>query len=250
MQVALETRISHGLQVKGGFAWSKSLTNAPDSIGMAMTPMGIASNPRYDRGLAPFSVGKSFSLNGIYALPLGTHKSATGVLLNGWQLSWIYMQQTGLPFRLVDGPSQTFSTGTASAGSRPNINPAFTGPVILGGPAQYFNPQAFIPAPVGSFGNAGSAELTGPGLGNVDMSLMKLFKLTERFGLQFRVDAFNVLNHPNWNLPNNSLFSSINCPATATVCAPGTYTYNSQAGAATATVTDAREMQFSLKLNF
>ena len=250
MQVSLEKRLSHGLQVKAAFAWSKSLTDSPDSLGSDMTPMGIASDRSYDRGLAPFSVNKAFSLNGIYQLPLGTHQNATGLLLNGWQVSWIYLQQGGLPFRLVDGPSQTFSTGTASAGSRPDINPAFTGPVILGGPAEYFNPQAFMPAPVGTFGDAGSAELTGPGLANVDISLMKLFKLTERFGLQFRVDAFNVLNHPNWNLPNNSLFSSINCPATQSVCGPGSYTVNRQAGVATATVTDAREMQFSLKLNF
>lgn len=263
LQATLEQRLSHGLQLKASFVWSQALTDAPDTIGN-IAGTGLVSNGPYDRGLASFSVGKAFTLNGIYALPLGTHQKAEGALLNGWQFGWIYHQQSGLPFRVTDGAIQLFSANNASAG-RPDMNPNFSGPVILGGHTAanpYFNAQAFTPAPNGVLGDATSAaELTGPGLSDVDVSLMKLFKLTERFGLQFRVDAFNLFNHPNWNLPGTSLFSSITstnpttgatgCKSTATLtCNVGSFAYNPAAGVPTATVTDPRELQFALKLNF
>jgi hypothetical protein len=251
MIVTFEKRLTHGLQVKSAFSWSKTLTDAPDSLA-SNSPAGIPSNPRYDWGLASFSVNKTFNINGIYDLPFNTQQKFAGEVINGWQIGWIYVQQSGLPFRLTDSAADGPST-CPSCPTRPTINPAFSGPVILGqGNATgglYFNPQAFIPEPPGVFA-PGAMELSGPGLANVDISLSKTFKLTERIGMQFRADAFNALNHPNWNLPNSALFQSISCATGATSCASGTYSYIQSDGQVTATINDAREFQFGLKLTF
>lgn len=69
---------------------------------------------------------------------------------------------------------------------RPSFNPAFSGPVILGGPNQYFNPNAFIVPAAGTYGNVGRDTFTGPGLSEVDLSVLKSTPVSERVNLQFR----------------------------------------------------------------
>ena len=263
LQTTLEKRITHGLMFKGVFAWSKTLEEDPDptasTVGIAST--GILTLPAYDRGPAAFSLGKVFTLNWVYDLPFGTHKGFVGGALNGWQFAGIYHQQSGLPFNPEDGVSQLFNGGSSATNStgRPNWNPNFNGNLVLGGhgPGQpYFNPQAFVPAPEGQLGDVSAGALTGPGFSDVDLSLMKYFNLTERFRLQFRVDAFDALNHPNFELPTNSMFSAAtnSCPTGNTLggCTVTSYTTSSQAGIITQVIPDEanRELQFALKLVF
>ncbi len=90
LQVTLERRLSHGLQLKAIFAWSKSLADNSDTL--AGTPGGLSdasilNAAGYDRGPLPFNVGKNFTLNWIYDLPFGKHDKLVGLALNGWQLS-------------------------------------------------------------------------------------------------------------------------------------------------------------------
>ena len=85
---------------------------------------------------------------------------------------------------------------------RPSWNPSFTGPVILGGTTQWFNPAAFIVPPSGTFGDVGRNVLTGPGLGTWDFSVLKDTHLYERMNLQFRAEIFNMLNRTNLDTPN------------------------------------------------
>jgi hypothetical protein len=63
---------------------------------------------------------------------------------------------------------------------------------------QWINPAAFVPNPTGTFGNVGRNELRGPGTVNVDVALSRIFKFTERFSVQVRAEAFNVINHTNF----------------------------------------------------
>ena len=75
---------------------------------------------------------------------------------------------------------------------------------VTGNPNQWFNPSIFnLPAP-GSFGNAGRNILCGPGLENVDFSVTKRTKLSDRAELQFRAEFFNLFNHANFNVPVNT----------------------------------------------
>src|SRR6266568_9034242 len=98
------------------------------------------------------------------------------------------------------------------------------------------DPRAFLMPLAGTFGNVSRGALTGPGLTNFDTSLFKRFSVSEKYSLQFRTEAFNLFNHPNFASPNPVTFSGNN--------------YSSSAGVITAMSTSSRQIQFVLKLLF
>ena len=130
--------------------------------------------------------------------------------MNGWETSGSVALQTGRPFTAaLLSEIDNSCTGRSILGfgfnDRPNVvgNPELSNPTT----SQWFNTAAFaFPAP-GTFGNAGRNILEGPGFQNVNMSLLKNTRLNERVNLQFRAEAFNLFNHPNFNLPDNFLGS-------------------------------------------
>ncbi|HEY0658709.1 MAG TPA: hypothetical protein VGD05_09555, partial [Pyrinomonadaceae bacterium] len=115
--------------------------------------------------------------------------------------------RTGFPFSVVVGNTDIANiTGAGTANSRLNI----VGDPFENVPAGYhYNPAAFARPPAGTFGNSGRNILTGPGAQQLDLSLMKVLRFTERFRLQLRAEAFNVLNHPTFGLPVND-FNNVN----------------------------------------
>ena len=155
-------------------------------------------------------------------------------LVGGWTLNSIVTLQGGFPFtpQLSYNPS---NNGDGKNPVRPFVNPAFTGPVILGNPNQWFNPAAFLapPAASGFYGNLGRDTLPGPGLATWDLSAHKDFQLRERLALQFRAEFFNLLNRANFNFPNPVTFTPAVSPT---------------AGLITSTSTTSRQIQLSLKL--
>jgi hypothetical protein len=228
-------RLAHGLQIRGVYTFSKSLddgtawnssvgANAP---GFVMYP----PNPRIDWGLSTYDVRHLASINGSWELPF----LRANRFLGGWTLSAIASIQSGFPFtpQLGFNPS---NDGDTRNPVRPSWNPAFQGPVISGGPNQYFNPNAFLPPASGTYGNVGRDTLIGPGSATVDVSILKNTALTERLKLQLRGEFFNVLNHANLGTPNTIVFSS----ATAGV--------SPTAGVITSTSTPSRQIQIGAKL--
>ena len=119
---------------------------------------------------------------------------------------------------------------------RPSINPEFSGSIIEGGPNQYFNPNAFLQPLPGTYGNAGRNTLQGPNLYETDLSLSRRFSLTERLGLQFRAEIFNLFNQVNFNTPNPVVYAAATGDPSPT------------AGVITSTATSSRQVQFGLKL--
>ena len=247
-QLDVNHRMSHGLQLRAVYTFSKSLddgsawnssvgANAP---GFVMYP----PNPRVDWGLSTYDVRHSAVINGTYELPIGRgkifFKNASGrwdKAFGGWALSGIATFQSGFPFtpQLGFNPS---NDGDTRNPVRPSWNPAFQGPVILGSPNLYFNPAAFAPPPSGFFGNVGRDTLTGPGTATVDFSVLKNAAVTERVKLQFRAEFFNILNRANFSTPNTVVFSSANSGPSPS------------AGVITATSSTSRQIQFGLKLLF
>ena len=116
------------------------------------------------------------------------------------------------------------------------MNPAFTGPVVLGNQAQWFNPNAFLLPAAGTFGNLGRGVYSGPGLANVDLSMFKTTALTEGVNLQFRLEFFNLLDRTNFGTPNATVFSGTNVSPSA--------------GLITTLATMPRQIQLGLKLTF
>jgi hypothetical protein len=82
---------------------------------------------------------------------------------------------------------------------------------------RWYNPSCFAPQAVGTLGNLGRDTLVGPGFTNLDFALMKTTpvpKISEQFAVQFRAEFFDILNHPNFNLPNQNVFSQTSTAAT------------------------------------
>jgi hypothetical protein len=156
-------------------------------------------------------------------------------LVKDWQLSGIVTLQSGLPFtpQLSYNPS---NDGDTRNPVRPSWNPDFSGPVILGGPDSYFDPHAFVQPLPGTYGNVGRNILQGPGLAQTDLSVARKFSLSERLGLQFRAEFFNLFNRTNLNTPNPVVYAAASGGPSPT------------AGVITSTTTTSRQLQFGLKL--
>jgi hypothetical protein len=248
LEVDVNHHLSHGLQVRGVYTFSKSLDDgtawnssvAANAPGFVMFPL----NPRLDWGLATTDVRHLAVINGSYELPIGRGKplfnGVTGWhdrVATGWSISGIETLHSGFPFTPQLGFNPT-NNGDSRNPIRPSWNPAFTGPVILGNPSQYFNPNAFVLPGPGTYGNVKRDSLIGPGLAELDVSVLKNTPLTERLKMQFRAEFFNVLNHTNFATPNTIIFSSASSTPSPT------------AGVITASSTTSRQIQFGLKLLF
>ena len=171
----------------------------------------------------------------LYELPFGRGRrfldrgGVVNAVLGGWELGSILTVQTGFPLTVVVGRDQS---NTGAGFDRPNA----TGeevelPRDVRGPQRWFNTAAFTLPPFGTHGSVGRNTLIGPGLFQLDASLLKNFRLTESQTIQFRFEAFNAPNHPNWGNPNVSIIS------------PNFGTING-------TRTNMRELQFGLKYIF
>jgi hypothetical protein len=241
LEVDVNRRFGHGLQFRGVYTFSKALDDG-DSVNTSVatnSPAFVANplQPKADYGRASFDVRHAAVINATYDLPFGRGKASPWVerLIGNWQLSGIETLQSGLPFtpQLSYNPS---NDGDTRNPVRPSLNPNFTGPVILGGPNRYFNPNAFIQPLAGTYGNAGRNILRGPALVETDISLSKKFALSERLNLQFRSEIFNVFNHTNFNTSNPVVYAAATGGPSPT------------AGVITATSTTSRQIQFGLKL--
>jgi hypothetical protein len=238
--VSLTKRSSGGLMFKTNYTFSKVLDlNSANLVAAATNEPATVANPydlRSARGLASFSLTHQFNANFLYPLPIGS--GSTGLmnkLAGGWQWSGALNVQSGFPFTPQVGANISGSGDTLSP-DVPNLNPDFKGPIILGKPDRWYDPRAFVMPLAGTFGNVGRGTFFGPGFWNLDTSLAKKFTVTERLNMQFRAEAFNIFNHPNFASPNPVVFSGTN--------------YNSSAGAITATSNASRQIQFALKLLF
>ncbi len=238
--------------MRGVYTFSKTLDDG-DSVNQttAGNAPGLVSNPfnlRADKGLATFDVRNVAVINALYTLPFGRgQRFANGLdglrggLLSGWSMSSILTAQSGFPFtpQLSYNPS---NNGDTRNPVRPFLNPGFAGPVVLGSPTQWFNPNAFIapPSASGFYGNAGRDTFIGPGLATWDFSVLKDTKIREHLSLQFRAEIFNLLNRANFNTPNLIVFTP---PTAANLTG-----LSGTAGAITSTSTTSRQTQFGLKL--
>jgi hypothetical protein len=170
-----------------------------------------------------------------------------GQVVGGWTLNSIVTVQSGFPFtpQLSYNPS---NDGDTRNPVRAFLNPAFTGPVVLGNPNQWFNPNAFIAQPnnSGFFGNVGRDHYTGPGLATWDFSVLKDTHIHERLNLQFRAEIFNLLDRANFNTPN--LITHVLLPGATPGSTSTTPVVSPAAGVITSTSTSARQVQFGLKL--
>jgi hypothetical protein len=246
LQVDVNHRYSHDLSLRGVYTWSKALDDG-DSLNAttAGNAPGLVSNPynlKADWGPATYDVRNLGVISVVYGLPFGNGKRFAANLgrfgngaVSGWSVNSLVVLQAGFPFtpQLSYNPS---NNGDTRNPVRPFANPNFQGKAILGRPAQWFNPNAFLqpPANSGFFGNLRRDTLVGPGLATWDFSAVKDTALYERLSLQFRAEIFNLLNRANFNTPNLIVFTPTGLSGTA--------------GAISSTSTTARQVQFGVKV--
>ncbi|HEX5604577.1 MAG TPA: TonB-dependent receptor, partial [Pyrinomonadaceae bacterium] len=213
LQVRYQQRLTRGFSALASYTWAKSIDDASNFFTSAGDP-NFPQNSYHvaaERGLSNFDVRHRFSLSYSYALPF--KKPGDGLVANlgnGWETFGIVTLQSGRPFTVALLPEiDNSGTGRSILGFGANDRPNVIGNGELSTPTtdQWFNTAAFaFPFP-GTFGNAGRNILEGPGFQNVNMSILKNTRFNERFNLQFRAEAFNLFNHPNFNLPDNFLGS-------------------------------------------
>jgi hypothetical protein len=246
LQLDFSRRLSRGLEIRANYTWSKSLdmnsglTGAQSQNQSQMTM--DRNNPRRDWGPSALNAASQGSISARYELPFGHGQhwltgasGATAKLAGGWQLNGITTLLSGFPFTPVIGSNRSGDGDTRNP-DRPSMNPAFSGPIVLGQPGQWFNPNAFVLPAAGTYGNLGRGVFRGPSLANLDISLIKDTRVTERASLQFRAEFFNILNHANFATPNTTVFSS--------------GAINASAGLITTLATTPRQIQFGLKMIF
>src|SRR3984957_8904736 len=286
LEVQLAKRLSHGFQMQGTYTWAKSIDTSSATVAGDAFGNSISSLDWFDlkltRGLSDFNVGRTLVINATWELP--TAKSFTGPvgwLTNGWELGMIFTASDGVPFTPTWGtgadPAGTLSSDDFAYPNRLS-GPGCGTAVNPGNPTAYIKTQCFGvpvapnqaffdancdpapptfggPLPPGDLrcfnlrGNSGRNVLIGPGVTSLDFSIFKnnkIRRISENFNVQFRMEMFNIMNHPNFGPPgpgdgNTDIFD----PTGASGAPPA-----GTAGALVRTTVSERQIQFAIKVIF
>jgi hypothetical protein len=237
LQLSAEKRYSGGLSFRAAYTWSKSLDEGAGGNSSTGDPRINIQDPRdvvANFGLSNFDYRHRLTLSTVSELPFGhgrkfmSHASSfTDAVAGGWQVTSIVTAQSGAPFSVF------LSNPTANTGTFTRPNRVCNGnlPPDKQSIGEWFELACFVNPPIFTFGNAGRNVLIGPGLFTWDLGVDKDFRMNARFGLQFRSEFFNLLNRANLGLPNASIGSAA-------------------AGTITTVVTNARQVQFALRLHW
>jgi len=219
MVLKAQKSFSHGLTFLSTLTWSRNHDESSGGVGNNLNAGNLAPQNPYNMaaewGLSnidsPFRLATSFT----YALPLGTgepflnHNKILDYLVGGWTANAVSAYQTGYPVQITQATN--FNSAFGYASQRPNatgVSPVTSGnfEARLGG---YINPAAFSQAPEYTFGNVSrTLDMRGPGLANWDMSVFKSVTIREKLKAQFRCEALNAFNTPQFYGPNVSFGSS------------------------------------------
>jgi hypothetical protein len=218
LQTRFQQRLYEGITALISYTLGKSIDETStffSSAGDANFPQNSA-DPGAERGRSNFDLRHRFSLGYSYELPLGRgrhflgHRGLLSQLLSGWITYGILTLQSGRPFTVALLPEHDNSnTGIASLGFGANNRPdrIASGELPNPSPDRWFDTNAFVIGDFGTFGNSGRNILDGPGYQDLSLSLMKNSDIHENLNFQFRAEFFNVLNHTNFDLPDNFLGS-------------------------------------------
>ena len=201
--VSVNRKVARRLTFNASYTFSKSIDN--NSVGSSNPEAQNFRNLQLERALSDFDARQRFVVSGVYALPFQAQGALLGRLVEGWAVSPILNLQSGNPFSPII-PLLADGSGSLLAFDRPDLVPGQSIQLDHPTPDLWFNKAAFVRHP-GGFGNAGRNIITAPGLANFDLSLVKSTTVKENVNVQFRAEAFNVFNHPNFSQPNRTVTS-------------------------------------------
>jgi hypothetical protein len=206
---------------------------------------------RCERGLSSFDTRNRLVISPLYELPVGKGKplninnSVANAIVGGWQVGGIFTVQGGIPQTITiggidrsvtqSGYDRPIASGPSSSISNPSPN-------------GWYNPAAFVEGPLGQFGNVGRDTAIAPGVFAINAEVHKNFRIPVKEGhqVQFRAEAFNLLNHPNFGTPNANILAGAQTPGQ-----PATYPHLGFGTINTlATGIPMRQLQLGLKYTF
>lgn len=216
LQVSLDRHVTNGLFLQGSYTYSKVIGYMDDEgwenglrfncTSNSLLPQGCQS---LNRHTLSFDHTHVLKMAFIYDLPFGAGQKwantdrAARAILGGWQINGIVTGLSGSPLYVTQTSSFLNTPGTSQVAD-------FSGDLQMikgtGRHEQWFNTTAFTPVETVRIGNGGRGNswLRGPGLMQLDLSLFRNFKLTERFDLKVRAETLNFANHPHWSNPSTS----------------------------------------------
>ncbi len=223
-QLTVRRRVSKQIFLRGSYTYAKSIDETSNTGGVIQYNFSSAQDSRnlkLERGRSDFDIGHTFAGSFIWSPSLGRNW-----LARDWQLAGTSTIYSGQPFtpRVA---TVSFANGEATRPDR-----LAKGTVDNPNPDQWFDRNAFRPVATGSyrFGNSGRNILDGPGTIIINTSLSRRFRFRESKAFQYRIEAFNLPNHPNFNLPENN----VDVPAAGTI----------------RRAKNSRNLQMSLRLEF
>ena len=227
--LSVQRRITNGWSFQANYVWSHSINDGSVGGGEANAPENAACFS-CERASSIYDIRHNIVVNTVYLLPFGPNQrflnsgGATGKIVGGWQFSSIGTWHTGHPLTVfLNVPGSQVPDANDQANQRPDLVPGVpttTTPSVANN-YQLVNPNAFTSPPVDPntgiltrFGDAPNGIVRSPHVWQIDMQLSKETTLTERFSLEFGVQAFNIFNHTQIADPNN-LSLDLNCTQTA-----------------------------------
>ena len=213
LQLSVKRPLTSGWLWETHYMWSHALSD--NGFGAGEYPhIQNMSCIKCDYSDSAIDVRHTLSINSIYELPLGPGRrflnagGVAGKLLGGWNLSGIAAATSGRAIDILISRSSSALPDGNSRNQRPDLVPGMS---IY--PAQrtinnWFNPAAFAVPAVGKWGNLGRYVGRGPGYYEIDTALEKETRITERLGLKFGAEAFNLLNHPIYGNPASNVSSA------------------------------------------
>ena len=222
LQLKVEKRLRQGGVILASYAWSKNIGDSESTTtwlegsggGGGTAGIQNVNNLKLEKSLSSFDVSHRLVLSYVLDLPVGKGKhflgGVSGVadkLLSGWGINGVSTFQSGFPMKFTTSSNLTNSFG---GNSRPNVVGGCD--KFISGTAQsrlnkWFNTACFTAPPAFTFGNESRTDpnLRGIGINNFDVSLFKTTKITERVGLQFRTEFFNIANRVQFGFPGQAL---------------------------------------------
>ena len=215
LQMAVNRRFTRGLYLKSAYTWSRAI-NLADEDGGVNLPWNSQSQFYRNRAPAGYDRTHMFTFGYAYELPFGKGKTwasdsrVGSALLGGWQINGVFSAYSGTPFTVTaDGASCNCPGNQQTADVIGPVN--ITGNPGAGTP--YFDVLAFRDPSSGlatgqfRYGTTGRNAYRGPGYWNLDFSLFRRFSLTERLKIDFRTEAYNIFNHPQFANPGGNVSS-------------------------------------------
>ena len=205
----LTKKYSSGLSALVSYTYAKSIDETSGirvNDGDTLFPQNSYCQ-RCERGYSSFDTRHRAVTSILYDLPVGKGRQMSianpvaNAIIGGWQVGSILTLSTGFPLTVFAGSDRS---NTGGGNDRAVYNSGVDPNLANHDPQRWFNPAAFSVPTFGTFGNVGRNTLISPSIFGWDFSTLKNFQLKEAHTLQFRFEAFNLPNHPNWGNPDTT----------------------------------------------